>query len=125
MGFRHVYPHDPLPLFPTLSFLLQITTCPATPRALCTATWSPFAVGLPHGRSLYSVTLRGRPFSWSAPSLGHPLWLALLMVGPSTRPPFALVTLLGQPSPCRSLTILIFFIISFVGLKLHLGIGDY
>ncbi|GMP71779.1 hypothetical protein CsSME_00030056 [Camellia sinensis var. sinensis] len=97
MGFRYVYAHDPLPLSPILSFPLQIITYPATPRALPTATWLPFAVGLLHSRSLHSVTHRGRSSSWSAPLLGHPSQSTLLMVGPFTRSPFAVGPSHGRP----------------------------
>ncbi|KAF5940085.1 hypothetical protein HYC85_021252 [Camellia sinensis] len=101
-----MYDHDPLPPSPTMSFPLQITTCPATPRgprtATCPSTWSPFAVSPLHGQLIHSVTLRDQPSSWSVPPLTHPSRSALLMVGPFTRPPVAI----GPPydRPFRSAT---------------------
>ncbi|KAF5946861.1 hypothetical protein HYC85_017089 [Camellia sinensis] len=56
-----------------------------------------FAVGPPHGRFHHSVTLRGRPSSWSVPPLGHLSRSALLMVGLITRSPFVVGPPQGRP----------------------------
>ncbi|THG03209.1 hypothetical protein TEA_009736 [Camellia sinensis var. sinensis] len=51
----------------------------------------------------HSVTLRGRPSSWSGHPLGHPLRSALLMVSASTRSPFAVGPPHGRSLPSVTL----------------------
>ncbi|KAF5933869.1 hypothetical protein HYC85_030040 [Camellia sinensis] len=67
---------------PSFPFPVYSTSFHHVPLPLLEPRVSPLA-------SLYSITLRGWLSSWSVPPLGHPSRSALLVVGPSTRSPFA------------------------------------